>query len=244
MNKEYKEYVTDTLFLIWPFILLFSPLRPLAEKYIIGTENTIAYISDYSFVFLLPMAFFLAFLLSFIIKMIRLKKRENKVWNPLEKTDRKSQIKWKAGFSLICIFIFIICSLILCAGTLRRTVITDDYTVKNYNFAGQVNAEYKPENIRFMKIYPEAEYLRSSGFDHMYAVIEIYINDDDCFIFTSSDFYSFEQIREYKKAVEKHEIKVYFTDRAYNEPDPDTHNLDDEDLEKIENFYAEYEKIK
>ncbi|MEE1321251.1 MAG: hypothetical protein UHM85_06955 [Acutalibacteraceae bacterium] len=176
--------------------------------------------------------------------MRRLKKRENKVWNPIEKTDIKKQKIWKIGFSLICVVVFIICSLILCAGTLRRTVITDDYTVKNYNFAGKINAEYEPESIRFMKIYPEAEYVKSAGFYDMYAVAEIYINENDCFLFTSRDFDSFEQIKQYKNAVKEQGKKVYITDRAYNEPDPEIHTLDEDDIILIKNFYTQYENLK
>lgn len=246
MNKEYKDFVTDTFFFIWPFIILLGLLRPLIESFLIRTEGIIAYISDYSFVFSLPMCFFLAFMLHFLLKMRRLKKRENKVWNPIEKTDKKKQIKWKIGFSLICICVFFVCSLFLCAGTLKRTVITDDYTVKNYNFAGRVNAEYEPENIRFMKIYPEAEYTRRAGggFIDIYAVIEIYINENVYFRFTSHDFDSFEHIRQYKNTVKEQDKKVYITDRAYNEPDPDTHTLSDDEIALIEDFYNQYESLK
>ena len=77
MNKEYKAFLADSFFMILPFIILHSALWPLAEKYIIRTEDIIAYISDYSFAFFLPMGLFLAFLLNFLIKMRRLKKREN-----------------------------------------------------------------------------------------------------------------------------------------------------------------------
>lgn len=246
MNKEYKIFLADSFFMILPFIILHSALWPLAEKYIIRTEDIIAYISDYSFAFFLPMGLFLAFLLNFLIKIRRLKKRENKVWNPIEKTDKKKQIKWKIGFSLICICVFFVCSLFLCAGTLKRTVITDDYTVKNYNFAGRVNAEYEPESIRFMKIYPEAQYSRraGSGFTDIYAVIEIYINENVYFRFTSHDFDSFEHIRQYKNTVKEQDKKVYITDRAYNEPDPDTHTLSDDEIALIEDFYNQYESLK
>lgn len=244
MNTDYKVYIADVFFMILPFIILHGMAEPLISELLIQAENTIACRSDYSFAFFLPMGFFLAFLLNFLFKMRRLKKRENKVWNPIEKTDRKKQKIWKTGFSLICVFVFALCSLLLCAGILRRTVITDDYNVKNYNFAGQVNAELEPGSIRFMKIYPEAEYFRREGFNDIYAVAEIYINENDCYLFTSRDFDSFEKLCKYKKTVEDCGIKVYVSDRAVNEPDPEEDYLSDDKIMLLENFYAQYECLK
>ena len=171
-----------------------------------------------------------------------MKKRENQVWNPIDKTDKKDQRIWKIKFSLICVCVFIVCSVILCAGTLQRTVITSDYNVKNYDFTGQVSAEYEPEDIRFVKIYPEAVYYRASGFDSFYTVVEIYINGNDCFLFTGGDFDSLEQLIEYKNILKENNVKVYISDRAENEPDPD--ELTEEQKNIYENFYNEYEKLK
>lgn len=245
MNKDYKVFIANSFFTVLPFIILYRVLLwPLAEKHLIRTEDIIAYISDYSFAFFLPMSFFLAFLLNFFIKIRRLEKRENKVWNPFEKSDKKKQTKGKISFSFICICAFVSFLFISCAGILQRTVITSDYNLKNYNFIGQVNAEFEPESIRFMKIYPEAEYVRHGGFYDIYAVIEIYINENDCFCFTSHDFDSFEKITEYKNEVEEQGIKVYVTERAYNEPDPEEDSLTDDEIILIENFYTQYESLK
>ncbi len=243
-NDSYKGFLIDSALLFLPLIVLHDVIMSSVEKNLIRSEDIIAYISDYSFAFFIPMGFFLAFLTNFLIKMSQLKKRKNKVWNPIEKTDKRKQKKWKVGFSLISICVFVVCSLILCAGTLQRTVITSDHKIKNYNFAGQVNGEFEPESIRFMKIYPKAEYSRFDGFDHMYAVIEIYINENDCFYFTNSDFDSFEQIVQYKNAVEEKDKKVYVTGRVENDPDPELDDLTEEELKHIEDFYSKYESLK
>ena len=52
------------------------------------------------------------------------------------------------------------------------------------------------------------------------------------------------QATETKNAIKNKGVKVYIADKAANEPDPETHNLDEDDLTLIENFYKEYEKLK
>ena len=230
--------------LLAPLIIVHDALWQLAERYLIRTENIIAYISDYSFPFFLPMGVFIAFLINFTHRLRKLKKRENQVWNPIEKEDKKQLTKWKIKFSLICVCVFIACSAVMCAGTLQRTVITSDYTVKNYNFTGQISAEYEPEDIRFVKIYPEAVYDRYSGFEYYDIIIKIFINENDCFAFWNQDFDSFEQLVEYKNVLTENGVPVYVKDCAENEPDPETENLTDDELTYIENFYSEYEKLK
>ena len=242
MSNEKQAFIGTCLLLLIPLLTVYETLWPLAEKFLIRTENIIAYISDFSLPFFLPMGIFIAFLINFTHRLRKLKKRENQVWNPIDKTDKKEQRIWKIKFSLICVSDFIVCSAILCAGTLQRTVITSDYKVKNYNFAGKVSAEFEPENIRFVKIYPEAEYYRYSGFERYFIAVEIYINENDCFFFTNRDFDSFEQLVEYKNILDESGVKIYVSDQAENEPDPD--DLTQEDSIYIENFYNEYEKLK
>lgn len=242
MSKDWQIFIGKCMFLLIPLSVVYVTLWPFAERYLIRTEDIIAYISDFSFVFFLPMGIFVAFLINFIHRLRKLKKKENQVWDPIDKADKKQQRRWKIRFSLICICIFISCSCILCAGTLQRTVITSDYKVKNYNFAGQVSAEYEPESIRFVKIYPEAEYSRHTGFVSLHTVVEIYINENDYFSFCDFNFDSFEQLVEYKNILDENRVKVYIADNAENDPEPD--DLTEDDVIYIENFYKEYEKLK
>lgn len=242
MSGEKQAFIGSCMLLLIPIIVVYETLWPLAEKFLIRAENIIAYISDFSLPFFLPMGIFVAFLINFTHRLRKLKKRENQVWNPIDKTDKKDQRIWKIKFSLICVCVFIVCSVILCAGTLQRTVITSDYNVKNYSFTGQVSAEFEPENIRFVKIYPVAEYRRHTGFEKYFIAVEIYINENDCFFFTNNDFDSFEQLIEYKGILDESGVKIYVSDQAEYEPDPD--DLTQEDLIYIENFYSEYEKLK
>lgn len=241
-NDSFKSFLIDSALLFLPLVILHDVIMSPVEKNLIRSEDIIAYISDYSFTFFIPMGFFLAVMINFIVKTTLLKKRGNRVWNPFEKADKKERIKWKIGFSLISICIFAVCSLIMCAGMLQRTVITDDYRLKSYNFIGQKSQELEAENVRFVKIYPEAQYSRYSGFEDIYTVAEIYINGDNCFVFTEYDFDSFEQLTEYKNTVQKHNIKVYVADSAYNEPDRE--DLSEEKIKLLDDFYLKYEILK
>ena len=241
-NDSFKGFLIDSALLFLPLVILHDAIMSSVEKSLIRSEDIISYISDYSFAFFIPMGFFIALMINFIVKTTLLKKRGNRVWNPFDKADKKERTKWKAGFSLISFCIFVLCSLIMCAGMLQRTVITSDYKLKSYSFVGQTSHELEAENVRFIKIYPEAEYYRYSGFEDIYTVAEIYINGDDCFVFTEYDFDSIEQLTEYKNTVQKHNIKVYVADVAYNEPDRE--DLSEEKIKLLDDFYLKYEALK
>ena len=242
MNDDKYALIGNCMIILIPLTLVHNALWPIVEELLIRNEDIIAYISDFSFPFFLPMGIFIAFLINFTFKLRKLKKRENKVWNHIDKADKKEQTKWKIKFSVICVFVFIACSAILCAGILQRTVITSDYKMKNYNFTGQVSAEYEPDDIRFVKIFPQATYERHTGFDFYFTFVEIYINGNDCFTFLKDDFDSLEQLIDYKNVLIENGVKVYVSDRAANEPDSE--DLSDEKLEYVENYYKEYEKLK
>ena len=227
---------------VLPIILLYGALWPLAEKFLIRTEDIIAYTSDYSLAFFLPMGLLISVLVFLLVKKIGWSKRRNNIRDPFIKTDAKDRKLRKIRYTIIFSLLFVICTVLMCIGTLQRTVITPDYTIKSYNFVGQESAQYKPEDIKFVKIYPEAYY--NGGFEEIYAVIEIYINENDCFRFTNKDFDSFDKLIAMKSAIKKENKKIYISDKADNEPDPDMHNLSEDDLLFIENFYEQYEKLK
>lgn len=227
-----------------PILLLYGELWPLAEKLVIRTEDIIAYTSDYSLAFFLPMGLLMSVLVFLLVKKIIWSKRRNNIHNPFIKVNAKERKRNKIKFSVIFMLLFVICSVLMCTGILQRTVITPDYTIKSYNFVGQESEQYKPEDINFVKIYPEAYYARYGGFEDIHAVIEIYINENDCFRFTNKDFDSFDKLIAMNSAIKSENKKIYIADKAANEPDPEEDSLSKDDLLLIENFYKQYEKLK
>ena len=239
-TKDIVGYVIPLL----PIIALHGLLWPLIEKHLIRTEEIIAYISDYSTPFFIPMGVLISVLVYLFVKKFLWSKQRNNIYDPFIKTDKKDRKRRKIIYTVVFSLLFVICSLIMCMGTLQRTVITPDYTIKTYNFVGKETTQYKPEDVKFVKIYPYAKYERYGGFYDIEAYIEIYINENDCFVFRNYDFDSFDKIVDTKNAIQSQGIKVYIADKASNEPDPDTDYLSEDDLLLIENFYKEYEKLK
>lgn len=207
----------------------------------VSNENTIAYGMPLLSALSLPLIFFLG-----IVGWISIGKFENKdnliiakaSYAKLEENIRTT----KCMTALACIISILVCSVCLFVGISTRNVITDDYKIKHYSPIYSEGKEYILDNIYFVKIYPEAFYARFGGFESIYTVIELYINENDCFYFTSDEFKSFEDMIKLKEAIEKTDAKIYISDRAANDPDPDF--LTEEEMLAVESFYEEYEKIK
>ncbi len=227
-----------------PIILLYGALWPLAEKFVIRAEDVIAYTSNYSLTFFLPMGLLMSVLVFLLVKKLIWSKRRNNIHDPFIKVNAKERKRNKIKFSVIFMLLFVICSVLMCTGILQRTVITPDYTIKSYNFVGKETTKYKPEDVKFVKIYPYAKYERYGGFYDIEAYIEIYINENDCFLFTNKDFDSFENLIAMNSAIKSENKKVYIADEAANEPDPEEDYLSEDDLLLIENFYKQYDKLK
>lgn len=214
-----------------------------AEKGLREAEDVIAFTFPLLAAFSLPLGFFTFAFLWILIN--RFSRREKDIANTAmlgqltEKDKRRSRLLLK-----IFIIIGLAVSLVLMFfGVSAKTVITDDYTVKNYSITGQLKEEYSYDELKFIEIYPVAEYSRYSGFEEMHAYVKLYTTSDDYLSFGIEEFKEFSYIVKLKELSEQSGIKVYVQKRAANNPDPESDHLSEDEIKHLEEFYAQYDKL-
>ncbi|MBR3815627.1 MAG: hypothetical protein IKJ27_02750 [Clostridia bacterium] len=242
-KKLSADIVTLRFFALIFSLFLNEFISYIAEKDLRETEDVIAFTFPLLASLSLPLGFFtFGFLWIMINRFCRKEKdiADTAMLGQLhEKEKRRSSLLLK-----IFIVIGLTVSLVLMFfGVSAKTVITDDYTVKNYGITGELKSKHGYDELKFIKIYPVAEYWRYGGFEEMHAYVELYISSDDCMSFGIEEFKEFSDIVKLKEMTEQSGIKVYVQKRASNDPDPEWDNLSEDEIKHLEEFYAQYDML-
>lgn len=243
-EKKLSANVVTLRFLALTFSLFLNEfISLLAEKGLREAENVIAFTFPLLAALSLPLGFFTFGFLWIMIN--RFCKKEKDIADTAilgqlpEKAKRRSRLLLH-GFIIIGLAVSLV---LLFFGASAKTVITDDYTVKNYGITGELKEEYNYGELKFIKIYPVAEYSRYGGFEEMHAYVRLYTASDDYLSFGIEEFKEFSDIVRLKELSEQSGIKVYVQKRASNDPDPEWDNLSEDEIKHVEEFYAQYDML-
>ena len=96
-----KTNITGYVIPLLPIFVLHGLLWPLVEKHLIRTEEIIAYISDYSTPFFIPMGVLVSVCVYLFVKKIGWRKQRNNIYDPFIKTDAKDRKLRKIIYNIV-----------------------------------------------------------------------------------------------------------------------------------------------
>lgn len=242
-KKLSADIVTLRFFALIFSLFLNEFISYIAEKDLREAEDIIAFTFPLLASLSLPLGFFTFGFLWILINRFCRKEKDIADTAMLGQLSEKAKRRSRLLLHSFIIIGLAVSLVLLFFGVSAKTVITDDYTVKNYGITGQLKEEYSYDELKFIEIYPVAEYARYGGFEEMHAYVRLYTTSNDYLSFGIEEFKDFSDIVKLKEMTEQSGIKVYVQKRASNDPDPEWDNLSEDEIKHVEEFYAQYDKL-